>query len=125
MPAGRPPTYKTAEQLQKKIDEYFSNIESNESIPTITELCLYLGFASRQSFYDNEKVPELSYTIKKARLRVESVYEKRLFSNSPTGAIFALKNFGWSDKQEIEHSGPDGGVIPVAFIPTDKPSNIS
>ena len=32
-------------------------------------------------------------------------YEKALQGRSPTGAIFALKNFGWTDKQDVELSG--------------------
>ena len=36
---------------------------------------------------------------------VEAEYEARLSGNSPAGAIFALKNCGWSDKHEYEHSG--------------------
>jgi len=32
-------------------------------------------------------------------------YEKALQGHSPTGAIFALKNFGWRDKQDVELSG--------------------
>ncbi len=29
-------------------------------------------------------------------------YEKRLLDKNPTGAIFALKNFGWTDKQQVD-----------------------
>ena len=36
---------------------------------------------------------------------VECEYEKRLAGQSPTGAIFALKNMGWKDKSEVEQSG--------------------
>jgi len=36
---------------------------------------------------------------------IENEYEKLLISNNTTGAIFALKNFGWTDKQEHELSG--------------------
>ena len=32
-------------------------------------------------------------------------YEKALHGRSPTGAIFALKNFGWTDKQDVDLSG--------------------
>ena len=36
---------------------------------------------------------------------VENRYEKALSQQGPTGAIFALKNMGWNDKQEVQHSG--------------------
>ena len=34
---------------------------------------------------------------------MEAYYEERLVENHAAGAIFALKNFGWNDKQEFEH----------------------
>jgi hypothetical protein len=120
MTAGRPPLFETKEQMQKAIDLYFNEGVTKKQIavgkapnqevieievPTITGLCYYLGFESRQSFYDYEKVSEFSYTIKRARTFIEQHYEELLQVGNTTGAIFALKNFGWSDKQEIEHSG--------------------
>jgi hypothetical protein len=111
--AGRPPIYETPYQMQKKIKEYFDKgvrkrkliTQSGELIeiptPTITGLCLYLGFDSRQSFFDYEHKEQFSYTIKKTRLMIEVEYEEQLRSGSVSGAIFALKNFGWIDKQTV------------------------
>lgn len=121
MPAGRPAKFETADDLQQKIDDYFEYIEGDfnwvddelsgqsrkvyerhPESPAITALALYLGFESRQSLYDYEKDGEFSYTIKRARLKIESFYEQNLLGKGVTGAIFALKNFGWKDKQEID-----------------------
>jgi len=123
---GHPPIYKTPFELQTAINEYFtSGVTTKEIIvgkgdnkktisvpvPTITGLCYYLGFESRQSFYDNEKRDGFSYTVKRARLFIEKEYEEQLQTGNTIGAIFALKNFGWFDKQTLEHSGKDGGPI--------------
>ena len=51
--------------------------------------------------YDYEENPEFSNTIKKARTFMEREYEKLLHTN-PTWAIFALKNFWWTDRQEVD-----------------------
>jgi len=102
MPAGRPRIFNSADELDQAIQAYFDDNAGNY---TITGLVLNLGFESRQSFYDYEKDGKFSYTIKKARLTVEAFYESKLLSNNSTGAIFALKNFGWKDKQDVEHSG--------------------
>lgn len=111
---GRPPIYSDADSLRCAIDNYFLNppmrstiaIGNKIDIPcvTITGLCIALGFESRQSFYDYEKNSEFSYIIKRARLFIESDYEALLQTGQCTGAIFALKNMGWSDKQEQEQS---------------------
>jgi hypothetical protein len=117
MEIGRPPKYSKPEELQKKIQEYLNACPDTRKIiiqrtgetieiphPTITGLVLYCGFESRQSFYEYEKKPDFTYTIKRARTFLENIYEKMLLDN-PTGAIFALKNFGWADAQQYEHSG--------------------
>jgi len=117
---GRPPLFKTDEELQSAINKYFNEgikkrtfvigsgatqREIQVEIPTITGLCYYIGFESRQSFYDYQDMPMFSYTIKRARLFIECEYEEQLQYGNTTGAIFALKNMGWRDKQDIEHSG--------------------
>lgn len=124
---GSPPKFKNVEDIAVKIAEYFIFIkgeyhtEDDKTVtcirpaepPTITGLALYLGFESRQSIYDYEKRGKFSYTVKRARLTIESEYEKKLHGNNPTGPIFALKNFGWQDRHE--HTGKDGeSLIPAA-----------
>lgn len=101
-PGGRPRIWDTPEEIQEQINKYFSE---NKEHPTITGLSYFLGFNSRQSFYNYEQIPEFLDTIKRARLRVECFYEIMLLkSSSSAGVIFALKNLGWSDKQEIDHT---------------------
>lgn len=114
---GHPPLFKTPDELEKKVNEYFSrglDIIRKVSmtgkvvevpVATISGLVLFCGFCDRASFYDMEKRPEFSNTIKKARTRIEREYELLLRTQSPTGAIFALKNFGWVDKVDIQHGG--------------------
>lgn len=120
MGAGRPPKFETEEELDEKVQMYFLEGVKQRTfilgkaphqysitvpVPTITGIAIYLGFESRQSFYDYEKIPEFSYTIKRARLFIENEYEEMLTHGNTTGAIFALKNFGWKDNHQIEQSG--------------------
>lgn len=137
MSAGRPPVYKTPEEFNSKVEEYFEYIQGDfteyedeetgetkrEYIrypepSTITGLALFLGFESRQSFYDYEKNGEFSYTVKRSRLRIENGYEKNLSNPKmqSAGTIFALKNLGWSDKQEIDNTSSDGSMTPPTQI---------
>jgi hypothetical protein len=115
--SGRPPLFESSIQMSEKISQYFQEhlpyeVELEDGgtkmvFPnpiTITGLCLYLGFESRQSFYDYEEKKEFSYIIKRARLVIESMYEEYLQSKNPTGSIFALKNMSWTDKSEIDHN---------------------
>jgi hypothetical protein len=99
-----PRKYQTPEEMSEKIDDYFDSVYENTDI-TITGLVLYLGFASRQSFYDYEKKKGFEHLIKYTRTRIENAYEQALRRNGRAGDIFALKNFGWKDRQEHEMSG--------------------
>jgi len=111
MAAGRPPFYKTPEELQIKVDEYFEFVkgESNEvewirepEKVTITGLVLYLGFCSRDSFYQYGEKKEFMYTIKKAHSKIENHYENLIQGNNVAGPIFALKNLQWKDQTQSE-----------------------
>lgn len=146
--AGRPPKYFSADGMQQAIDEYFEahkpRVRKGEdgkpllsakgfpivelNPPTISGLALFLGFSNRTSLYEYEKEPEFSDTIKRARSRCEEFVESCGMSGDIPApmAIFALKNYGWSDKQELEHTGKEGSpLIPQKVIfeivdPNDK-----
>jgi hypothetical protein len=98
--SGRPPKFSKKEDLQSKGDQFFKLCEDNKKPKTICGLTLALGFKSRDTLYEYEKKPLFSDTIKRLRLKCEEYYEERLSANNPTGAIFALKNMDWKDKQE-------------------------
>jgi hypothetical protein len=114
MNVGKPPKYNSPEELEIAINKYLNDVIAGTR--TITGLALYLGFESRQSFYDYEKREGYSYIIKRARLFVESSYEEKLSGNSPTGAIFALKNMGWKDKTETGFTDAEGKDVQQQFI---------
>jgi len=133
---GRPPMYSTPEEMQKKIDEYFEKVPTfkryygeisvDVPCPTITGLTLFLGFCDRQSFRDYEvNKPEFTCTMKTARQRIENHYETLLQQGQPTGAIFALKNFGWTDKSEFEIRGgmKNDNHIQIEFIKAKSQDN--
>ncbi len=84
---------------------------------TVTGLALALGFTSRQALLNYEQGRGEGMfvdTVKKAKSKVERYIEQRLYENNPAGCIFNLKNnFGWKDKNETEHSTPDGKPFQV------------
>ena len=111
---GRPPKYESPEEVFDKCDEYFKSCIDLEEKMTITGLALFLGFGARSSLYDYAEKKEFSYVIKNAMLVVENSYEM----SGNNFDIFALKNMGWSDKQEIDHTtkGNEVGISPINFI---------
>jgi len=118
---GRPPIWTDPIAFDKKVDEYF---DDKEIVHTWSGLALYLGFSSRDSLNDYKKKPEFSDSIKKSLSRIEMIYEQRMVkSNNPSGSIFALKNFGWTDRQEIKHEGMAIGFLSID--PLDDPADNS
>jgi hypothetical protein len=111
---GHPRVIKDVNELVELINSYYNSIliegvEDKEGgktnflhRPTITGLALHLGYSTRQSIYDNQKIPEYSYILKTAITFIEKYHEESLDSKNVTGHIFALKNMGWKDKSEVE-----------------------
>lgn len=106
-PGGRPPKWETVEEVQELCDSYFEKCEEENTPLTITGLALALG-TCRQTLLNYEVKDQFMDTIKRAKLMVENYAElQTLDGKNPAGAIFILKNHGWTDKQDVDlnHSG--------------------
>lgn len=121
---GRPLKYKTVEELEAAIAEYFTYCDnrikqvhskegesygvSNPEPYTVAGLAYHLGFVDRHSFLDYAGRDKFSATIKKARFKIEQDIERRMQDKDTftPGLIFNAKNnFGYSDKSQVEQSG--------------------
>lgn len=98
---GQPLKFETPDALKKVLDAYFKETPFEQW--TMTGLALAAG--SKKTLQNYQAKPEYTEIVDHARLRVENSYEVSLRTKACTGAIFALKNMGWSDKQEIETDG--------------------
>ena len=115
---NKPLKFPDVNDLKDSIDEYFIMCDTKKKPYTITGLCLWLD-TTRKTLMSYESCLEIEWlkriddkakveyvnTIKKAKLRCENYCEEQLLnplcSKSPIGSIFALKNYGWADRQEI------------------------
>ena len=126
---GRPPKYKSKEEIEEKINEYFGECKGkvlkdnggnvvfdkfgqpvivDSHPPTVTGLALALGFASRQALLNYQGKKEFNDTITRAKTKVEQYAEERLFDkDGSNGAKFSLANNfeGWNTKQDIKVTG--------------------
>lgn len=98
---GRPRKYKTVEAFDDAVNVYVALCKADNAPITWTGLALALGFATREAIDEYLNYDGFSDSVKRAKLIVQNAYEMRLAGPTPTGAIFALKNFGWHDKQEV------------------------
>lgn len=128
---GRPPIYRTKEEIQEKIDLYFKECEGKVLLdddghaitdkygnpvisgmrpPTVTGLALALGFTSRQALLNYQAKKEFVDTITRAKTRIEQYAEERLFDrDGAAGAKFSLANNfeGWREKQSVDISNTE------------------
>lgn len=101
---GRPRTIPSPESFDDLVDLYIERQAYLLKPVTWTGMALALGFVNRQSMNDYEKRAEFSGSVKRARALVENAYEEALWHSSggsQAGFIFALKNFGWTDRREV------------------------
>ena len=137
---GRPPMYKTAEEIQEKIDAYFEECkgeilfdsDGNPMVDkygnlirvgvrplTITGLALALGFTSRRALLNYQGKEEFVHTITRAKAKVEQYAEERLFDkDGANGAKFSLANNfdGWKEKKEIDADVKSSVTINVELV---------
>ena len=102
---GRPLSFKTPEELENAVNQYFTECEVKEKPKTMSGLALALGI-DRKTLVNYSNKDEYFHTIKRARQIVEQQNEEMLVSGkgNATGIIFNMKNnFGWVDKTEQEN----------------------
>lgn len=104
---GRPRLFKDHESFASAAEGYFASLEGTDKMPTLSGLCLFMGFHDKESFSHYASYGEdYSRTVKRAKLIIEDDRNQRLANPACTGVIFDLKNnHGWKDKTETELSG--------------------
>jgi len=140
---GRHHKFKTAEEMELKINEYFREcdehtltiikkskdgkieeiIKPDPQPYTVPGLAVFLGYASRFSIQDLKEHKKFSQVIKQALARIENQRLQQALTRkrSEPVSIFDLKcNFGYMEPQyaqKIEISGPGGGPIALTALP--------
>lgn len=131
---GSKPRYKTPEEMQVKIDEYFEECKGtllrdhngdpiltrwgdpvflDKRPPTLTGLALALGFKSRQALLTYQAKKEFVDTLLKARARVEQYNEEQLYTrDGAKGAMFNLqRNFALWQGDDTQNKGVAVNII--------------
>lgn len=118
---GRPPKFKTLEDLAEKVDSYFKWCEERvftirigkavkvvATPPTITRLCLHLEI-NKDTFYDLCKAGPFSDYLTSVKARIEADIEEMAgigYYDSKIATLRLKNHFHWTDKTEVEQTGP-------------------
>jgi len=115
-PVGRPTKYSKA--LQERADKYiFEYIGLGDVIPSRAGLCCYLGVSKRVSYAWELIHPEFMHTLEKIEAEQERTTVNRGLDGTFNSAItkLVLSNHGYSDKQDLAHTSPDGSMSPTVI----------
>jgi hypothetical protein len=101
-------------QWVQRFDHEGNPVVKLKERPTVTGLALALGFTTRQSLINYQHKDEFAPIIEKAKLMVEYFYEKGGASGEirDAMAIFALKNFDWTDTVQIKNDTGEVRLTP-------------
>lgn len=116
---GRPRQVESPEAFSLRARRYFDVCDALDDSVLLNGLMLVVGLYTRDGLNDYERRPEYTDAVKAAKRYVASAYERKLDRDRCAGPIFALKQFGWSDRIDIEHSGRinvDWGQLPAEVI---------
>ena len=96
----------TPDQIREKCTSYVARIRANEKgfSPTVNGLAIHIGM-SKRALHDYRERDGYAEVLREVIHELEAWWEARLASANATGAIFWLKNFGWTDKTQTEISG--------------------
>lgn len=107
---GRPPIIGTPAEMDRLVDEYVAlKVEAKAPI-TLMGMILHLGLSSRESLDGYADRPGFADSVKKAKAIIAETYERRLHGPQPAGAIFALKNMGWSDRLDVSSQSVSANI---------------
>ena len=104
MPGGRPPKWTDPKVIETIGNDYFKMCTKKKLPYTISGLALALE-TTRQTLMDYQEQDEFTDTIKALKLRCENFAEQQAFiGKNQAGSIFILKNHGWKDQQNVDHT---------------------
>ena len=107
---GRPPAFKSKEDLEQKIQAYKDYLEEKGKPPTIAGLAYFLD-VDRQTLYNYGKKEQYFGVIKKAVDWIISTYEESCAQKANAGIIFLMKNYGYTDRETNSLHKTDYGAI--------------
>ena len=113
--AGRPRLYNSPEEMQVLITKYFNDCKNRDVPYTLAGLAVALGM-DRISLYNYSKRDEYFNTIKKAKDIVAQAWEEHAFIKGNAGSIFVMKNYGYTDRQEVSVEHSNFGEVLDKFV---------
>lgn len=111
------PTFKTEEDLSKKVIGFFEDCETAKKRPSKAGLRVFLNISKSTYSEYKKKYPN---PIKRAEDLIEEAWVQRLDSPAATGAIFYLKNAFQEDYKDRHNTDVTSGgkeIQSIVYLP--------
>ena len=102
-PGGRPKIFNSPQEIEEKVEQYKQYLREEDKPPTMAGLAYFLG-VDRQTIYNYKKDQEFFDTIKKYRDWILLSIEEQCIIKGHGGSIFLAKNYGYTDRQEVNYT---------------------
>ncbi len=103
MAGGRPLKFTSAEVMFQAAMGYITEQKAINKPLTISGMAYALDICTQTLINYTEK-DEFFAPIKRLKQLIEMSYEEKLHESGCTGSIFALKNLGWKDTQDVNQN---------------------
>lgn len=103
---GRKLKYKTADELEEHISDYFKHCQHDRLVPGICGLANWLGItrATLLNYEKNSELEDYNEIVQRAKTTIEAYNEQILYSKNNSGAQFVMKNnFGYNAEQKTHN----------------------
>jgi len=104
---GRPKAFNSPQEIDDKVKLYKEYLKEEGKPPTMAGLAYFLE-VDRKTLFNYSKDDLFFPTIKRYRDWVLMEIEEMCIDKGNGGTVFIAKNYGYTDKQEFEHSGNIG-----------------
>lgn len=113
--------YDNSEVFIKKAEEYFEKTPTKDQ--TKADFCVFMGISTAllSKYKSGGQGDEFQEAAEWVYTRLERKWEADLnYKANPTGPIFALKQYGWRDSQEVDAKVSGFEVVCNVPRPTEK-----
>jgi len=115
--ASKPgPKSTLTDDMRDRAEQYiYAYEEQGDVIPSAAGLACWLGIANSTLYLRKKDCPRISDALDAIQVKQETVALNRGITGDFNATItkLVLANHGYSDKQEVAHTSPDGSMTPA------------
>lgn len=114
---ARPLKFQSVEELQQKIDEFFSLVKEGEYAPSVISLAVHLD-CHKGTIVNYQEKDKFKPVIEAAKEKIEMLFTQRSYNGEIPPAIFiftAKNHYEYKDSQDFNHGGQKDNPLDIVM----------